>query len=61
MFSMAADATTAGGTTLQEGAPYWSSSEVSSGFAYGVILNGTAYWGNDSKVDDHRVRACLAF
>jgi len=55
--------TTAGGTTLQEGAVYWSSSELNPGVnACLVDLDGgSAYWGIDDEDHDYRVRACLAF
>ncbi len=56
--------TTAEGTTLQENADYWSSSEYDSGVdAYYVRLpgNGNAYWSHVSKNFNFRVRACLAF
>lgn len=57
---------TAGGTTLQEGALYWSSSVVNPGVdAYGVHLlyDGGAHWYSVSVSEDYgnRVRACLAF
>ncbi len=58
--------TTAGGTTLQEGVSYWSSSEsnpVDDAY-YGVNLNGSnasASWSNDYEGSLNRVRACLAF
>ena len=56
--------TTAGGTTLQEFANYWSSSEGSPGVsAYSVDLRyGSANWYDDSEDhNDYLVRACLAF
>lgn len=52
--------TTAGGTTLQENAFYWSSSEFL-GSAYHVYLSN-GKWFMDNKEDlDNQVRACLAF
>lgn len=54
--------TTAGGTTLQEYAYYWSSSERDPGFAYRVILHdGIANWDGGNEDYDRLVRACLAF
>ena len=56
--------TTAGGTTLQEFANYWSSSEGSPGVsAYSVDLRyGSANWYDDSEdYNAYLVRACLAF
>ena len=58
--------TTAGGTTLQEDASYWSSSESSpvDNAYYGVNLishNASASWSSDYKSSDNLVRACLAF
>ena len=55
--------TTAGGTTLHEGARYWSSSESSPGvLAYDVDLyNGNAGWDNANEDYGYQVRACLAF
>ena len=57
--------TTAGGTTLQEYACYWSSSETNPGdAAYGVNLiglNASASWSNDDGGSVSQVRACLAF
>ena len=55
--------TNAGGTILQEGANYRSSSEISPGvYAYSVGLDdGSAYWSYDFEDGDRQVRACLAF
>ena len=57
--------TTAGGTTLQADACYWSSSETNPGdAAYGVNLighNASASWSNDDEGSISQVRACLAF
>ena len=55
--------TTAGGTTLQVGAYYWSSSELDPGVnAYTVYLyGGSASWYNGGKDYSRQVRACLAF
>ena len=57
--------TTAGGTTLQGDACYWSSSETNPGdAAYGVNLighNASASWSNDDEASESQVRACLAF
>lgn len=60
--------TTAGGTTLQEGVSYWSSSEIEinpgDDAYYGVNLigsNASASWSPDNEASDNRVRACLAF
>ena len=57
--------TTAGGTTLPDGACYWSSSESSPGSAaYRVWLNyGPASWHTAGEEDwySYQVRACLAF
>ena len=55
--------TNAGGTTLQELALYWSSSEYHPDFyAYRVDLDdGDAYWYYDTEGNGFRVRACLAF
>ena len=57
--------TTAGGTTLQADACYWSSSESNPGdAAYGVNLighNASASWSNDYEGSVSQVRACLAF
>ena len=53
---------TAGGSGLQEGVYYWSSTESGSDDAWLVILSlGDAYWGTRNKGSDYRVRACLAF
>lgn len=53
----------AGGTTLQENAYYWSSSESSPGvYAYSVLPNyGNADWYNDDETYAGRVRPVLAF
>lgn len=55
---------TAGGTTLQEGTIYWSSSVVNPGVdAYGVQLDndGIARWYTVGENYGQQVRACLAF
>ena len=54
--------TNAGGTTLQGGAYYWSSSESLPGEAYIAILNnGNTNWIGVDENGDRQVRACLAF
>jgi len=57
--------TTAGGTTLQEYAYYWSSSEHNPGVtAYSVYIRadyGLADWCYSTENSPDRVRACLAF
>ena len=57
--------TTAGGTTLQENAYYWSSSELNPGvLAYSVYINADfvlAEWVYSTENGGHHVRACLAF
>jgi len=54
---------TAGGTTLQEGTIYWSSSVVNPGVdAYGVhLFDGNTHWYSVAENYNYRVRACLAF
>ena len=53
---------TAGGTTLQENAYYWSSSELNPGYANRLKLDfGPAHWSSGEKNYEYRVRACLAF
>ena len=57
--------TSAGGTGLQSGQGYWTSSEAYSGTAYYLYImgdvNSTATILNDTEDNNKRVRACLVF
>jgi len=55
--------TNAGGTSLQENAFYWSSSDLDPGVNAKTVLlsDGGASWYNGDKGTDRPVRACLAF
>ena len=55
--------TTAGGTALEEGEFYWSSSETDPGFGAYIVhpTNGEVLTSDDNEINGNLVRACLAF